>query len=766
MGDGGERLWNVPPHEGLFRTLVENALIGVYVFQDRIIYCNKTFERILGREARDIYNSDIFSFIHPEDRTMVARRAAYRLEGKLAPEPYTVRILTPEGDIRWVMLLAQRVTVGGRPALLGHIMDITELKDAQLQVESARALLEELFQGSPEAIALLDKEGRVERVNEAFERTFGWSADEAAGAFLWELLEPDQKAKEGARDQEMILSGHLVRLETKSRKKDGSLLDVEFTGFPVRVGGEIRGAYAIYRDITEKKKAIVALERAERRYRELVEQVPAGVYEIDVETARFLTVNEYMCRLFGYTREEFLSMTGFDLWTDEGKEILRQRIEAVLRGRPIPQVVEYPGKTKEGKDLIVRIHSRFGQDDSGRPIARVVMVDVTEQRRLEEQFLQAQKMEAIGRLAGGVAHDINNALMSVMGYADLILMNLGEAHPLAEAAKEIKEGARRAASVTSQLLAFSRKQLIMPKVIDLNDLMESMAKILRRILGEDIKLEVRFSRRPVWVKVDPNQMEQVIMNLAVNARDAMPQGGRLSLRTDLVELDEASISRMRLELDPGSYGRFTMEDTGLGMDRETMKHIFEPFFTTKELGRGTGLGLSTVYGIVKQAKGDIFVRSEPGKGTTFDIYLPLHPEPSQMEERPSERGDLSPLKGTETILVVEDSEPVRRLVKTTLERFGYKIMEAPDAETALKMLEGTSQQVSLIITDVVLPGISGPQLAEKAVVILPGVKVLYVSGYPREHLKGWKLQGPEFHLVEKPFSPLELVKKVRDLLDR
>jgi CheY-like chemotaxis protein len=285
-------------------------------------------------------------------------------------------------------------------------------------------------------------------------------------------------------------------------------------------------------------------------------------------------------------------------------------------------------------------------------------------------------------------------------------------------------------------------------------------------LGEDIKLEVRFSRRPVWVKVDPNQMEQVIMNLAVNARDAMPQGGRLSLRTDLVELDEASISRMRLELDPGSYGRFTMEDTGLGMDRETMKHIFEPFFTTKELGRGTGLGLSTVYGIVKQAKGDIFVRSEPGKGTTFDIYLPLHPEPSQMEERPSERGDLSPLKGTETILVVEDSEPVRRLVKTTLERFGYKIIQAPDAETALKMLEGTSQQISLIITDVVLPGISGPQLAEKAVVILPGVKVLYVSGYPREHLKGWKLQGPEFHLVEKPFSPLELVKKVRDLLDR
>ena len=766
MIDGEEKIWNVPPHEDLFRTLVENALVGVYVFQDRIIYCNRTFERILGREARDISNSDVFSFIHPEDRALVGRRAAERLEGKLAPEPYTVRILTPHGDIRWVMLLAQRVTLGGRPALLGHIMDITELREAQLQVESTRALLEELFQGSPQAIALLDKEGRVQRVNRAFEEMFGWCANEMVGAFLWEFLEPDEKAKEGARNHQMVLSGHLLQLETKCRKKDGSLLDVEFTGFPVRGGGEIRGAYAIYRDITEEKKAMVALEKAERRYRELVEQVPAGVYEIDVETARFLTVNEYMCRLFGYTREEFLSMTGFDLWTDEGKEILRQRIEAVLRGKSIPQVVEYPGKTKDGKDLIVRIHSRFGEDDSGRPIARVVMVDVTEQKRLEEQFLQAQKMEAVGRLAGGVAHDINNALMSVMGYADLILMNLGEAHPLAEAAKEIKEGARRAASVTSQLLAFSRKQLIMPKVIDLNDLMEGMAKILRRILGEDIKLEVKFSRKPVWVKVDPNQMEQVIMNLAVNARDAMPEGGRLSLRTDLEELDEASISRMRLELDPGSYGRFTMEDTGLGMDRDTMRHIFEPFFTTKEMGRGTGLGLSTVYGIVKQAKGDIFVRSEPGKGTTFHIYLPLHPEPPETETGPSERGDLGSLRGSETIMVVEDSEPVRRLVKTTLERFGYKILEAPDGETALNMLKSTSQQVSLIVTDVVLPGISGPQFVEKALVLLPGVKVLYVSGYPREHLDGWKLHGQEFHLVEKPFSPLELVKKVRDLLNK
>lgn len=765
MKDGEGSVWNVPPQGDLFRDLVENALIGVYLFQDRIIYCNPTFERILGREAEEIYASDIFSFIHPEDRAMVERKAADRLAGKLPPEPYVVRVLRPEGAIKWVMLLARKVTLGGRPALLGHIIDITELKEAQARVESASVLLEELFQGSPEAIALLDIEGRVQRVNPAFEKMFAYSESEAKGVFLWELLEPLERAGEGKRNHQRVLAGELLRGETKRKRKDGSLLDVDLIAFSVKVGDQIKGIYVIYRDITEQKRAKEALEKAEKRYRDLVEQVPAGIYEIDVETARFLTVNEYMCRLFGYTREEFLSMTGFDLWTDEGKEILRQRIDAVLKGKPLPQVVEYPGRTKDGRELLVRIHSHFGTDDSGRPIARVVMMDVTEQRRLHEQFLQAQKMEAIGRLASGVAHDINNALMSVMGYADLILINLGQDHPLTEAAKEIKEGAKRAASITSQLLSFARKQMIRPEVIDLNHLVGGIVKMLRPILGEDIKLEAHFSRRPLFVKVDPNQMEQVLMNLAVNSRDAMPEGGRLSIRMDLEELDENSIYRKKLELEPGWYGKISVEDTGIGMDEETMGHIFEPFFTTKELGKGTGLGLSTVYGIVKQAKGDIFVRSEPGSGTTFEIYLPLSQESPQKEAKFHGRGELDSLMGKETILVVEDSEPVRRLIRAALERFGYKILESPDGESALRVLQEKKEDVGLIVTDVVLPGISGPQLVERAREILPGVKALYVSGYPRDHLKGWKLQGPDFHLMEKPFSPLELVKKVRGLLD-
>lgn len=760
-GDGAESA------ESLFGTLVKNSLAGIFLFQDRIIYLNPTFERILGRTAQEICSGDIFQFIHPEDRELVRQRAALRLEGKLKPEPYSFRILHPVEGIKWVILVAERTLYRGRPALLGNIIDITAQVEAQQQIQQTKALFEGLFLGSPDAIAILDLEGRVRQVNPAFQNLFQYSPEEAVGHFMWELIEPRDRAGEGRENQRRVLSRQTVRMETVRRRKDGALLEVVITGYPILDGDRVQGIYAIYQDISEQKRAQKALERAERRYRELVEQVPAGVYEIEVESARFLTVNDYMCRLFGYSREEFLSMTGFDLWTDEGKYILQERINRILQGFPVPQTVEYPGKTKDGRELWVRVHSRFGHDDSGRPIARVVMLDMTEQRRLQEQFLQAQKMEAMGRLAGGVAHDINNALTAVLGYADLILA-ADPTPSIGEAAQEIKAAAHRAASITSQLLAFSRKQLMKPQLLDLNDVVSRLTKMLAPLIGEDVRLELSLCPEPLRIEADPAQLEQALVNLAINSRDAMPQGGVLRMETAKVELDEKYAQEHGGEVEPGTYARLTISDTGLGMDQETIRHIFEPFFTTKERGKGTGLGLSTVYGIVKQVGGHIWVYSKPGIGTSFKIYLPClehakkegiisRAEPQQQERWPT---------GSERVLVVEDSDQVRKLIRFSLQRFGYEVMEAPDAESALALLEKTEGSPELLITDVLLPGISGPQLAARAREILPGLRVLYISGYTGDFMARTGVLEPGLDLLEKPFSPMALVRKAREILDR
>ncbi len=751
---------------GIFATLVENSLVGVYLFQDgKMLYVNPTFERFLGRSAREITRSDIFQFIHPEDREMVRVKAQSRLEGRLEPEPYVFRILHPTGGVRWVVLLAERILYKGRPALLGNLMDMTELREAKQESDEIRSLFEGLFESMPDAIAILDQEGRVTQVNPAFEALFGYSPEEALGRFMWDLIETQDRAGEGRENQKRIMAGQTVRMETQRRRKDGTVLEVAITGYPVRIGEKVHGIYAIYQDVTQRKAAQRSLEQAERRYRELVEQVPAGVYEIDVATARFLTVNNYMVRVFGYSREEFLSMTGYDLWTDEGKELLRQRIQRILQGFEVPQVVEYPGRTKDGREVWARLYSHFSKNEEGRPVARVVLLDVTEQRRLQQEFLQAQKMEAVGRLAGGVAHDINNALTSVLGYADIILNTTKPGEPFHEEAREIKEGALRAASITSQLLAFSRKQLIRPKVIDLNALLQNFTRMLAPLLGEDVRLTTMLFPRPIWIKVDPTQMEQVILNLAINARDAMPKGGKLLVQTDLFCLEESYAKSHGVGLPPGPYARLSVSDTGLGMDQKTLEQIFEPFFTTKEMGRGTGLGLSTVYGIIKQNRGDIRVYSEPGQGTTFRIYLPLEPEEGSVLGRGTEPASEDSLAGTETILVVEDSDQVRKLVRTTLERFGYGVIEAADGKAALGLLQKGQPQVDLVITDVVLPEMDGPEMARRAREYIPGLKVIFMSGYTGEFMVERGVLKSGLELIEKPFSPAALVYKVRRMLD-
>ncbi len=391
-------------------------------------------------------------------------------------------------------------------------------------------------------------------------------------------------------------------------------------------------------------------------------------------------------------------------------------------------------------------------------------LDITDRKELEERFRQSQKMEAVGRLAGGIAHDFNNLLMVIQGYADLLAERLPGGDPLRRNAEQIQMASQRAASLTQQLLAFSRKQILAPKVLNVHTVVADMEKILRRLIGEDIQLETNSQKDLGLVKADRSQIEQVILNLAVNARDAMPGGGRITIETANVELD-ASFTRVPQVLAPGRYVMLAVTDSGSGMDAETQAHIFEPFFTTKEKGKGTGLGLATVYGIVKQSGGYVWVYSEPGHGATFKIYLPrIEEEGSGCAARePSETRSL-PRGSSELVLLVEDEKGVRELAREYLETSGYRVIEAQDGHTALELATTHAGSIDVLFTDVVMPGIGGRELAERVAQIRPGIKILYMTGYTDRAIVHHGILETDAVLLQKPFTLGTLAAKLREIL--
>src|SRR5713226_2276376 len=390
-----------------------------------------------------------------------------------------------------------------------------------------------------------------------------------------------------------------------------------------------------------------------------------------------------------------------------------------------------------------------------------IVRDVTEQRRLQEQLLQSQKMEAVGRLAGGVAHDFNNLLTVIISYTDLLLEDLGRDDPKREDVAAVRKAAEGAAALTHQLLAFSRKQVLQPKVLDVNATVATTEKLLRRLIGEDIQLVAKLASGLGRVKADPGQIEQVIMNLAVNARDAMPAGGQLTIETANVEMDQAYVRGHPLA-QPGRYVMLAVSDTGIGMDEETKAHIFEPFFTTKEMGKGTGLGLATVYGIVKQSGGFIWLYSEPGQGTSFKIYMPRVDESA---ERATPAAAETLPRGTETVLVVEDAPAVRAVTRQVLERQGYTVLEAPNGEAALVLATKHHGPIHLLLTDVVMPGVNGRQVAEQLARPRPDMMVLFTSGYTDDSVVRHGILESGIAYLQKPFTPDSLARKVREVLD-
>jgi two-component system cell cycle sensor histidine kinase/response regulator CckA len=508
----------------------------------------------------------------------------------------------------------------------------------------------------------------------------------------------------------------------------------------------------------ERVRAEEAVRKSESMFRLLFSHTPLPMWVFDTETLHFLQVNEAAVKQYGFSEEEFHAMTVREVRADGDSPAFAADVEEwKLDGR---QSGQWQHKNKDGKKFEVDVVSHK-LDYAGRCVRLVVAQDVSERQHLESQLRQAQKMEAIGRLAGGVAHDFNNLLMVIKGHTELLLTVLPPAEPVARKIQQIDRSADRATALTRQLLAFSRMQVLQPRPMNLNSVVEEMSNLIPRLIGEDIELVVRSSADLGTIRADASQMEQIIMNLAVNSRDAMPKGGRFTIETSNVELDSLYRAAHPV-VQPGKYVLLAVSDTGTGMDVETQAHIFEPFFTTKEQGKGTGLGLATVYGVVKQSGGFIWVYSELDKGTTFKIYLPRVDEPAA--SAPAIHIPAILARGTETVLLAEDEQDVREVAREFLESAGYTVLEAPGGEAALEIAVSHSGTIDLLVTDMVMPGISGQELARKMRALRQGIRVIYMSGYS-EHAAGEAAKSDGAALVlTKPFSRTVLLRIVRDIL--
>jgi len=608
---------------------------------------------------------------------------------------------------------------------------------------------------------MLDPSGNVGSWNPAAEKSMGYKAEEIIGRHVSCFYTAEDVAA-GKPQRGLRLASEEGRFQEEGLRlrKDGSPFwaGVTISKTYNSLGRHI-GFTHVVRDSTERKQAEERLQLRDRA----IESFMQGVCITDPTQADnpIVYVNDSFSRLTGYSREDVVGKNCRFLQGPKTDPDAVERVRSAIRERR-PCLVELLNYRKDGTTFWNALSISPVLDNSGRVTHLVgVQTDISPFKLLEQQFHQAQKMEAVGQLAGGVAHDFNNLLTIISGYSDLLLGMLPPNDPKREVVKEISEAGERAAGLTRQLLSFSRRSVLETKVLDLNDVVKEMATLLRRMIGEDILLTAALDPTISRIKADPGQIGQVLMNLVVNARDAMPQGGKLTIETADVQLDQAYAAQ-HPECQPGRYVELAVSDNGCGMTPEVKAHIFEPFFTTKGPGKGTGLGLATVYGIVKQSVGGIELDTEPGHGTTFKIYLPAVDEPLQPFAHDQHASLVT--GGTETVLVVEDEDAVRTIAVLALKTRGYTVLQADSGKKALQINEQHRGRIDLLVTDVVMPGLSGRELAEALCLQCPSLKVLYVSGYTDDSVIRSGILQSEVAILQKPFTPLSLARKVREVL--
>jgi PAS domain S-box-containing protein len=748
-------------------TLIENnplAIVTVDV-QGRVKMCNPAFERLFVYPRDEIEGANLDELVAPPESISEARELSRQCLSGIGVHA-TSRRRRKDGSLVDVDLYGVPLVMHGE--IVGQFalyQDISARKQAEAALMEEKHLLHTLMDNLPDHIYFKDRQSRFIRGNRALANWFGLTdPTQLLGKTDFDIFSDEHARQAYADEQEVIRTGRPIEaIEEKETWPDGSETWVSTTKMPLRdAQGRIIGTFGVSRDITARKQAEEALRASEEHFRSFIENLPVGVYRTTPD-GRVLMANPALLRMLGYDSSQELASRnlereGFE--PDYSRSAFREQIEreGEVRG------LEAAWKRRDGSLVFVRESAGVVRaQDGGVLYYDGTIEDITERRRLEEQFRQAQKMEAVGRLAAGVAHDFNNLLTIVIGYTDLVLQRLSPGNRMRPPLEEIKKAGERAAWLTHQLLAFSRKQMLQPQILDLNSLLTNVEQMLRRVIGEDIGLVMHLSPGLGRVKADPGQIEQVIMNLAVNARDAMPQGGQLTLDAANVELDSCYASCHQSVL-PGHYVMLAVSDTGIGMDAKTQAHIFEPFFTTKEPGKGTGLGLATVYGIVKQSGGYIWVYSEPGKGTTFKVYLPRIDQAGEAIA-PGEPGVAELSRGSETILLVEDEKAVRCLAREALESRGYHVLESEGAIKALEVGERRKEHIHLLLTDVVMPQMSGRELAEHLAPLHPETKVLYMSGYADNAVVHNGLLEPGTALLQKPFTAQALARKLREVLD-
>jgi two-component system, cell cycle sensor histidine kinase and response regulator CckA len=610
-----------------------------------------------------------------------------------------------------------------------------------------------MIANSADAIALVDADGTIRFVTDSIERLTGFPPAELVGRHAFELVHPDDQMRVHQAFLEALARPNVpVSLEYRARHEDGSWRDREVIGVNRLDDPDVRAIIVNYRDTTARRRAEAALEESDRLHRSTFDEAPIGVAHTSV-AGRFLRVNRWLCRLLAYSPDE---LTRLDFMTITHPDEVARDAEArrrLIAGEFDRYARENRYRRKDGRFVPVNLALSVHRNAQGDAVFFIAVVeDLTERKRLEQELRQAHKMEAIGRLAGGIAHDFNNLLTAIGGYADLALDQLrgDNAARVRTDVEEIRTACRSAASLTRQLLAFSRRQILQPQIVDLNVVVKRMHGLLRRLIGEHIEIAWRLAAPIDRVNVDAGQVEQVVLNLAINARDAMPGGGTVTIET------------ANVVVDGGRHVVLAIGDTGAGIDEAIREHLFEPFYTTKEPGHGTGLGLATVYGIVKQSGGSISVCSERGRGTTFKVLLP-----SAMHERDSAEEPPEPparLDGSETILLVEDQPEVRSVAREALTRHGYSVIAAADAGDALAAAL-RRPTIDLLLTDVVLPGMGGAELARRIQRDRAELPVLFMSGYTAGSIEQQKAVDPRLPLIQKPFDAQALLRKVRELLD-
>jgi two-component system, cell cycle sensor histidine kinase and response regulator CckA len=716
--------------------------------------------------------------MHSSDTAWKSFRRAERREWWLWLAAIMVTLLLTVGVVSFIVPeLAERQGqfswLGFPPALRG-LVAVVLLFDLytiyqQWQIHRIRRQLfkrEELFRlisdNATDMIAVVDVHGKRIFNSLSYQTALGYSPEELRASSSLEQIHPDDRERVKRAAEESAATGVGQTLEYRIRHKNGTWRSLESTASVIRdAKGAPEKLVIVNRDITERKSAQEALRLADADFKSVVEDAPYGIYRANGEGQLF-RVNPALQKMLGYGSSAELLKANLQLDVFKFPLEFRTLTDLFNRAEDFKEA-EAEWKRKDGTPITVRCSGRrIAHNDGQAAYFEMFVEDITDKRILERQLRMAGKMEAVGRLSGGIAHDFNNLLGVIIGYSQLLKRALGAESQLVEHVNEIEKAGDRAAALTRQLLAFSRQQILTPTVLNLNDLVADMQKMLPRLIGEDIAVTMGMEPELQSVRADRNQIEQVIMNLAVNSRDAMPAGGELRIDTKNVQLDEA-YTRMHPGAKVGQYVCLSVTDTGGGMDAETLAHIFEPFFTTKEMGKGTGLGLATVYGIVKQSGGYVWVDSEPNKGASFQIFLPRVAESSESQAARPYVGEN--LRGSETILLVEDAEAIRKLAAEFLTSHGFEVLSACDAEEAVRIAAAHAGAIQLLVTDVIMPGQNGRVLAERLVASYPRIKVLYISGYTNSFIAGHGVLEGDSNLLNKPFTEEALIHKVRDVLD-